>query len=157
MYLTLEPLLRPHLYQGARARIDRSNTTGDGVQAAVAAASVEDGAEVCAAGWIAAQRGRATSRRVSGGSTPRSQRANAGGSGAIAAQQIQDLNVVVVGMLDREKVLKERLKAMDNRANGRTLDLHKLCFAALDAAPAGQNPAKKGWAEQYIVPRRHAP
>ena len=122
--------LGPYLYQGARARIDRSNTTGDGVQAAVAAASVEDGAEVCAAGWIAAQRVRA-SRLKSGGSTPRSPNAggpNAGGAGA-TAQMIQDLNVVVVGVLDREKVLKQRLKAMDERENGRTLNLHKLCGA----------------------------
>ena len=44
---------------------------------------------------------------------------------------IQDLNVVVVGVLDREKVLKQRLKAMNERENGRTLNLHKLCFLLL--------------------------
>ena len=33
--------LGPYLYAGPRARIYRSNTSGDGVQAGVAAASVE--------------------------------------------------------------------------------------------------------------------
>ena len=111
-------------------KLPNSSGVQAGVQAAVAAASVEDGAEVCAAGWIAAQRVRA-SRLKSGGSTPRSPNAggpNAGGAGA-TAQMIQDLNVVVVGVLDREKVLKQRLKAMDERENGRTLNLHKLCGA----------------------------
>ena len=59
--------LGPYLYAGPRARIYRSNTSGDGVQAGVAAASVEVCAEVCAAGWTSAQRVRAMSRRGSGG------------------------------------------------------------------------------------------
>ena len=110
-------------------KLPNSSGVQAGVEAAVAAASVEDTEEVCAAGWFAARRVR-DAQVKSGVNTPHSPNAggpNAGGAGA-TAQQVQDLNVVVVGVLDREKVLKQRLKAMDERENGRTLNLHKLCF-----------------------------
>ena len=125
--------LRPYLFQGRRARIDKYNNNDGvhGVQAA--AASVEDGEMVCAAGWITAQRVRSASRLVSGVSTLRSPPANAGGSGATATelQKIQDLNVVVVGLLNSDKLLKQLIKAMNKRANSRTLDLHNLCYLLL--------------------------
>ena len=112
-------VLAPYLYQGARARIDRSNTTGNGVQAGVQAAVAADSGEVCAAGWNTAQKGRSEARLISAVRTLRSRPASAGGSGATAAemQKIQDLSVVVVGLLNNDKLLKQLVKAM----NGCTL------------------------------------
>ena len=123
-------VLAPYLYQGARARIDRSNTTGDGVQAgvqaAVAAASVEDTEQVCAAGWHNGHKGRAEARIISAVRTMRSRPASAGGATAAEMQKIQDLSVVVVGLLSNDKLLKQLIKAMCVRNGKLTQDLQKL-------------------------------
>ena len=124
--------MRRYLFQGPRARIDRSNTTGvHGVQAAVDA----DSGDVCAAGWHNGHKGRSEARLISAVRTLRSRPASAGGSGATAAemQKIQDLSVVVVGLLNNDKLLKQLIKAMNGRNGTRTLDLHNRLQALSDS------------------------
>ena len=117
--------MRRYLFQGPRARIDRSNTTGvHGNQAAVDAAVDADSEEVCAAGWLNGHKERSEARIISAVRTLRSRPASAGGATAAEMQNIQDLSVVVVGLLNNDKVLKQVIKAMNGRNNTLMLDLH---------------------------------
>ena len=122
--------MRRYLFQGRRARIDRSNTTGvHGVQAAVDA----DSGEVCAAGWLNGHKERSEARIISAVRTLRSRPASAGGATAAEMQKIQDLSVVVVGLLNNDKLLKQLIKAMNGRNNTRTLNLHNRLQALSDS------------------------
>ena len=58
--------------------------------------------------------------------TLRSKPASAGGATAAENQKIQDLNVVVVGLLNNDKLLKQVMKAMCVRNGKLTEDLQKL-------------------------------
>ena len=127
--------MRRYLFQGARpgaVRIDRSNTTG-GNQAAVDAAVDADTEQVCAAGWHNGHKGRAEARIISTVRTLRSRPASAGGATAAEMQKIQDLSVVVVGLLNNDKLLKQLIKAMNGRNNTRTLNLHNRLQALSDS------------------------
>ena len=126
--------MRRYLFQGPRARIDRSNTTGvHGNQAAVDAAVDADTEQVCAAGWHNGHKGRAEARIISAVRTMRSRPASAGGATAAEMQKIQDLSVVVVGLLNNDKLLKQLIKAMNGRNGTRTLDLHNRLQALSDS------------------------
>ena len=117
--------MRRHLYEGPRVQWARklSNTTGG---AQVAAAVDADTEQVCAAGWHNGHKGRATARIISAVRTLRSRPASAGGATAAEMQKIQDLSVVVVGLLSNDKLLKQLIKAMCVRNGKLTQDLQAL-------------------------------
>ena len=116
--------MRRYLYEGPRTQWARkSNTTGG---ARVAAAVDADTVQVCAAGWHNGHKGRATARIKDAVRTLRSRPASAGGATAAENQKIQDLNVVIVGLLNNDKLLKQVMKAMCVRNGKLTQDLQKL-------------------------------
>ena len=91
-----------------------------------AAAADADTVQVCAAGWHNGHAGRAVSRVRDSVKTLRAKPASAGGATAAENQKIQDLNIVVVGLLKNDKLLKQVMKAMCQRNGKLTEDLQKL-------------------------------
>ena len=117
--------LRPHLCPIARpgaVRLWKRNTSG--VHAKVASAA-DAPVQVCAAAWIKGHTARAVVRIKDAVKTLRGKPTSAGGATAAENQKIQDLNIVVVGLLTG-------MKAMHQRNGQLTEDLQKL-QAEIDA------------------------
>ena len=126
--MELGPYLSPIPRPGA-VRLWKRNTSG--VHAKVASAA-DAPVQVCAAAWHNGHAGRAVSRVRDSVKTLRAKPASAGGATAAENQKIQDLNIVVVGLLKNDKLLKQVMKAMCQRNGKLTEDLQKL-QAELDA------------------------
>ena len=123
----LPEAVRRGLYEGKRTqwvKLARKNNTSGGAKDAAAADA--EPVQVCAAAWNNGHAGRAVARIKDAVKTLRSKPASAGGATAAENQKIQDLNIVVVGLLKNDKLLKQVMKAMCQRNGKLTEDLQKL-------------------------------
>ena len=119
----LPEAIRRHLYEGKRTqwvKLARKSNAED------AAAADAEPVQVCAAAWHNGHAGRAVARVKDSVKTLRAKPASAGGATAAENQKIQDLNIVVVGLLKNDKLLKQVMKAMCQRNGKLTEDLQKL-------------------------------
>ena len=102
--MELGPYLSPIPRPGA-VRLWKRNTSG--VHAKVASAA-DAPVQVCAAAWIKGHTARAVVRIKDAVKTLRGKPTSAGGATAAENQKIQDLNIVVVGLLTGMKAMHQR-------------------------------------------------
>ena len=130
----LPEAVRRGLYSGGRTqwvKLARKNAVKNAGAKDASAADAEP-VQVCAAAWVQGHAGRAVSRIKEAVKTLRGKPTSAGGATAAENQKIQDLNIVVVGLLTNDKLLKQCMKAMHQRNGQLTEDMKKL-QAELDA------------------------
>ena len=122
----LPEAVRRGLYNGKRTQwvklARKNNTSGSAKDASAADA---EPVQVCAAAWVQGHAGRAVARIKDAVKTLRGKPTSAGGATAAENQKIQDLNIVVVGLLTG-------MKAMHQRNGQLTEDMQKL-QAEIDA------------------------